>query len=309
MKKMTLALTAGFDQKKIIYPLLKLFKEIGIDSYAVLIGNKWETAARELLDRLKRATHIVIIPGASPNSSSWFPFLVGYCSGREHQGHFYIQGKPPFNESLCGVLETFRGTDEIHTFFTREKNLWEKNEREKTARHELVESGLGLTKENFAVCVIQGNREAANNYMALGFSPDTENERGVPLLILSIRNKHTDIALDLIAHGADVNRVSVDRGNTALMDAAVAGELPLVDALLDAGAEVNLQSKNGQTALMLAVGEGQAESVRELLDRGAEIRIKDNLGMTAMKYAELFKYPAIIKMLTETQKENENGPE
>jgi hypothetical protein len=93
------------------------------------------------------------------------------------------------------------------------------------------------------------------------------------------------------------------------MDAAVAGELPLVDALLDAGAEVNLQSKNGQTALMLAVGEGQAESVRELLDRGAEIRIKDNLGMTAMKYAELFKYPAIIKMLTETQKENENGPE
>jgi hypothetical protein len=305
-KKLTLALTAGFDRKKRIYSLLKSLKDIGIDSYAVLLGEGWETAAEELLKRLKRASHIVIIPETLRDT--WFPFLAGYSSGRESSGYCLLEEPAPSHSSLYNVLKTFTSAEQLCDFFIHEKDLWEKKEREKNARSELVESGLGLTNENFAACVVQGKREAINNYLDLGFSPDTENERGVPLLILAIRNKHGEIALDLISRGADVNRISVDRGNTALIDAASAEELPLVLALLEGGADIDKQSKSGQTALMLAAGEGKILSVKELLRRGADTAIKDNLGMTAKKYAELFKHSAVIELLTEAQEEKKNGP-
>ena len=56
----------------------------------------------------------------------------------------------------------------------------------------------------------------------------------------------------LLQHGADINLQTSD-GFTALMLAAATGHEHVVDSLLRQGAEVDLQSSKGVTALMFAV--------------------------------------------------------
>lgn len=87
----------------------------------------------------------------------------------------------------------------------------------------------------------------------------------------------------LIAAGARVNdRVedgfsedaSVLQGDTALHLAAAGGFTPVVEALLDAGADVNAANGIGQTGLHNAVWEGQRDVVKLLLKRGARTDIQ-----------------------------------
>jgi len=60
------------------------------------------------------------------------------------------------------------------------------------------------------------------------------------------------------------------------------GELALVRALLDAGADVNHRSSDGTTPLHRAAEHAPPEVVRLLLDRGAELRCYDDEGESAL---------------------------
>jgi ankyrin repeat protein len=64
-------------------------------------------------------------------------------------------------------------------------------------------------------------------------------------------------------------------GSTPLMDAASAGELKAVEALLAKGADVNAQDKFGGTALVYAAREGYTEVVRILIAHGADVNVRD----------------------------------
>jgi hypothetical protein len=86
----------------------------------------------------------------------------------------------------------------------------------------------------------------------------------------------------LIDHGADVN-VQADQGTTALMLAATRDEADFVKLLLDAGAAVNAQDTLGRTALMVA-GESsrlEVDKTRMLIAAGADVAIRDSEGRTA----------------------------
>src|SRR5262249_114497 len=105
-----------------------------------------------------------------------------------------------------------------------------------------------------------------------------------------------------------------EAGETALMHAVDRGEIEVVDALLQAGADpivrdrkgetalmhalakpvadaarllvrakvgdINAQNENGETLLMRVVNPGDPELVRMLLDRGADVSRTDVLGNT-----------------------------
>lgn len=58
---------------------------------------------------------------------------------------------------------------------------------------------------------------------------------------------------------------SIQAGQTALMLAVSHGRMGMVRALLDRGADVNLQDDEGSTALMCASEHGHADIVRLLL--------------------------------------------
>lgn len=74
-------------------------------------------------------------------------------------------------------------------------------------------------------------------------------------------------------------------GLTALLYAAREGCYDCVDALLGAGADVNLPTPDGVTALMLALDNDHNDVARLLLDRGANPRLWDWWGRTALYIA------------------------
>lgn len=76
-----------------------------------------------------------------------------------------------------------------------------------------------------------------------------------------------DEVKSLIAAGAEVNARD-EVGWTALIWAAMQGDLPVAQALIAAGAEVNATDREGQTAVDLALAHGQVAMV-ELIRRPA----------------------------------------
>jgi hypothetical protein len=104
----------------------------------------------------------------------------------------------------------------------------------------------------------------------------------------------------LLERGSDPNATETLAGQTALMWAAVEGHLPIVDALLRAGADPNLKSRaseltkrsaradfpsGGFTALMWAARDGQEAMVRRLIEAGADVNLTNADGATAMMLA------------------------
>lgn len=104
----------------------------------------------------------------------------------------------------------------------------------------------------------------------------------------------------LIDHGADPNTRDM-KGLTPLMVAAsslspdqVVGpaevvhegdHAPIVEILVNAGAQVNARGPNGRTALMMAAKAGHLNSVRILLGHGADPALRDSDGRTAWELA------------------------
>ena len=108
-----------------------------------------------------------------------------------------------------------------------------------------------------------------------GANPNAEDEMGIPALMLAIANKNPGTAEALLAAGAKVNVMDGVDGGTPLIWAA-AGDVGLVRALLVAGAQVNVQNDHGRSALMVAAQYGSPDVVAALLEAGADPSLKDD---------------------------------
>ena len=67
--------------------------------------------------------------------------------------------------------------------------------------------------------------------------------------------------------------------------------------LLNHGANVNAVDSSGQTALMMAAISGQVELVKLLLLDGARKDIKSQYGKTAADFATAFRFEDIVALL------------
>jgi hypothetical protein len=94
-----------------------------------------------------------------------------------------------------------------------------------------------------------------------------------------------------------------DKKCTALMWAAFRGYIPLVEYLIENGADVNHSCKGtsvtARTPLLCAILAGHVESVRRLYEAGADINIKNGSGDTPLMTAAKKKYYSIINFLLE----------
>ena len=84
-----------------------------------------------------------------------------------------------------------------------------------------------------------------------------------------------------IQAGSDLNIKEPVMGSTPLITAAVFGKVEVALALIEAGANVNLQNKEGSTALHSAAFLCRREIVKALLENGANKELKNNYGSTA----------------------------
>ena len=109
----------------------------------------------------------------------------------------------------------------------------------------------------------------------------TESMKGQTALMWAAAENHAATIDALVEAGADSHARSRpspdlsaqepgDRGFTAILFAARAGQLDAVRALLAAGADVNDTMVNGTSALVIAVASGQFQMAALLLDNGAD---------------------------------------
>lgn len=81
------------------------------------------------------------------------------------------------------------------------------------------------------------------------------------------------------------------------MRAAADGDAEVVRALLTEGTDVNATAERGQTALILAAIFGRVEIVSLLLRAGADVKLKDSLGLTATEWSVRRGFADIARLI------------
>ena len=249
--------------------------------------------------RPENPTLVIIL---SSLSKRWFDFLAGFSCGSRMPLLVYGQ------EAIAGISRefasyfTFVETEaSLRLFLEAEYEAFKKQEAAReiiAAQETLLRMGIPINGEALAQCVEEGKDNEVSLFLSAGFSPDTRNKAGVPLLSIAARKGNRAASRFLISSGAQVNARADDRGTSALMDSVLGSHYDLMTDLIDAGAEVNIKSKDGQTALVVAVGAGKADIVEALLKAGADPGIADSLGVSAKEYATLFHNQKILCLLS-----------
>ncbi|HVQ13801.1 MAG TPA: ankyrin repeat domain-containing protein, partial [Vicinamibacterales bacterium] len=148
-----------------------------------------------------------------------------------------------------------------------------------------------------------GNAKAVALLLEAGAAVNgAESWRGETALMWAAAENHAAVVKILIDHGAATDAPSralkfpnvrynlathatlppPQGGFTALMFAARQGALDASTALIDAGADPNLQDPDGTPALTVAIVNGHHDVARLLLERGANPNVADTAGMTPL---------------------------
>jgi ankyrin repeat protein len=122
--------------------------------------------------------------------------------------------------------------------------------------------------------VNHADREMVNELLKHGAKVGGRTVLGATTLAEAIQTNDSELVIQLLQAGADPN-IGNDDDEMPLMLAARQGSLPMVEALVKAGAKINAREKfRGQSALMWAVANNTAGAVAVtdfLIKNGAEV--------------------------------------
>lgn len=110
---------------------------------------------------------------------------------------------------------------------------------------------------------------------------DAANDKGETALMMAALRGSPEWSRRLIERGAAVDRP----GWTALHYAASGPSVPTLQLLIERGAKLDASSPNGTTPLMMAAGYGSEGAAKALLAAGADPRARNQLDLTAADFA------------------------
>ncbi len=163
--------------------------------------------------------------------------------------------------------------------------------------------------EKFIEMAAAGNSQEVRQAIASGIDINAFCANGHTALMAAAYYGQKAIVKILLAAGAEPNLLSdgddgLGYGMSALMFVAnsffASNRDPIVQLLIEAGADVDLQGEDGKTAMMYAAlaGSGYRTCVEILIAAGADLDLRDNCGHTALtKVAAAENYPMFNLLL------------
>jgi ankyrin repeat protein len=120
--------------------------------------------------------------------------------------------------------------------------------------------------------VLRGDLRRAQAAILAGADVNVRSSRGMSALVIAARADDIRILNLLLDHGADVNLISQREGN-ALVAAARRGHVRSVAALVEHDAQVNVIAPAYGTPLVASVRTGHLDVVRYLVEHGADVNL------------------------------------
>ena len=191
----------------------------------------------------------------------------------------------------------------------------------------MISSAQAGSYEDFFVALKNDNAGEVTDLLRRGFDPNTVDAKGQPGLTVAMREQSLKAARVLLSQPAlNVDALN-QAGESALMMAALKGNLAGLDMLLargarisqpgwsaihyaatgtepqavtlllERGADVNALSPNGSTPLMMAAQYGAEDSVKILLARGADARLRNQRELRAVDFARQAGRESLTRML------------
>ncbi|MGB9130756.1 MAG: ankyrin repeat domain-containing protein [Thiobacillus sp.] len=163
-----------------------------------------------------------------------------------------------------------------------------------------------MSQELFAAAQ-SGDAAQIKTLLEAGTDHAAADEAGETALMHAAHGGHIAAVQVLIAAGADVNAQS-PQGWTAIAKAAYNGEtergyVEVIELLHDAGASLDARIFFGITPLMLAAGGGDAPVVEWLINHGADVLAANEGGRTARMMADDKFYVDVINLLHEAEQQ------
>ncbi|MGZ5026236.1 MAG: ankyrin repeat domain-containing protein [Methylobacter sp.] len=138
-----------------------------------------------------------------------------------------------------------------------------------------------------------------NNYFSVA-RPVLKNHDGIEPLILASQQGRSDVVRFLLEQNATLD-VTDQYGNNALWAACYADSSDCIDALVDAGIDMNHQNTaSGATALIFAASSGREKVVEQLLVAGAAPDLKTHDDFTALDLASTRKILNLLSKLVKS---------
>lgn len=192
---------------------------------------------------------------------------------------------------------------------------------------------------SFFRAIIQDNASALRDLLQQGVDPNLRNSHGMPGLVLALHEDRPHAA-QVLMDSPRLNPNELDSaGESALMMAALKGNLPvaerlvalgahvnkpgwsplhyaatgghprMIEFLLRHGAQVDAHSPNNTTPLMMAAQYGTPATLTALLRAGANVNARNQLGLTALNFAQRGERPDAIKILVAALRASQPTPE
>lgn len=151
--------------------------------------------------------------------------------------------------------------------------------------------------QNLADLVSAGARADALQLVATASDVDAQQSDGSTALLHAVYQGDVELVTALLDAGADPRHMN-EYGALAISEAAMQGNVAILRLLLEHGADANQANPEGETALMIAARSGNLEAAELLLDHGADINAKEAWGgQSAAMWAAAQRQSAMLELL------------
>ncbi|KAF6112679.1 ankyrin repeat domain 6 [Phyllostomus discolor] len=159
------------------------------------------------------------------------------------------------------------------------------------------QDAVAALSERLLIAAYKGQAENVVQLINKGAKVAVTKHGRTPLH-LAANKGHLPVVQILLKAGCDLD-VQDDGDQTALHRATVVGNTEVIAALIQEGCALDRQDKDGNTALHEASWHGFSQSVKLLVKAGANVLAKNKAGDTALHVAASLNHKKVVKILLE----------